>query len=139
MRFKLPILLVVDVVNPLVLSFAGNRVPQAFFTRKQVDRGNVYTRFRTTGAFDENGCQEIAGWYDEIESDGTVKRKPYAMKWRPIFRYELELMLESAGLQIASLEGGHSKEPFAANSGHMFVIATKNQAVEANGGRKNKK
>ncbi|WP_394824796.1 class I SAM-dependent methyltransferase [Pendulispora albinea] len=43
----------------------------------------------------------------------------------PIFRLEIELMLESAGLSLASIEGGHQREPYTARSPQMFVVATK--------------
>ncbi|MEA2600169.1 MAG: hypothetical protein QOF89_1161 [Acidobacteriota bacterium] len=64
--------------------------------------------------------QELFGWYDEIGADGLVRRAPYSARWRPIFRYELELMLERAGLEV---EGGHRHEPFTAWSQKMFVVA----------------
>jgi hypothetical protein len=47
----------------------------------------------------------------------------YSLVWRPIFRYELELLLERAGLEVVRLEGGHLKEPYEAKSPRMFVVA----------------
>lgn len=114
--------LVVDVVNPLVLPLAGDPIPKPFFTRRSESTGNEYTRFAALGPFDETQRQRLYGWYDEITS-GTVRRTMYAMHWRPVFRYELELMLRAAGLRVVSHEGGHRHEEFTARSPKMFVVA----------------
>jgi hypothetical protein len=47
------------------------------------------------------------------------------MHWRPIFRFEIELMLKQAGFEIISIEGGHLKEAYAALSPRMFIQARK--------------
>ena len=77
------------------------------------------------GPMDDEQRQSLLGWYDELDEQGRVVRSPYQMKWRPIFRYELELMLEAAGLRIVSLEGGHQKEPFKVESPRMFAVCAK--------------
>ncbi len=118
-------LLVLDIVNPLRLKIEGDPVPRPFFTRKNPNNGNTYTRFAMFGAFDENQRQRLHGWYDEIERDGTLKRRHYSLHWRPIFRFEIELMLKCAGFRIERLEGGHLKEAFTAQSPRMFIQARK--------------
>lgn len=117
--------LVLDVINPLVLSVAGDPKPKAFFTRRNPHTGNPYTRFAMTGPFDAAQRQELYGWYDELDAEGLVRRRPYSMRWRPIFRYELELMLRAAGLRVTALEGDHQGAPFSATSSHLFVQAVK--------------
>jgi hypothetical protein len=77
------------------------------------------------GPVDADQRQELHGWYDELADDGTVRRIPFSMHWRPIFRFELELMLETAGFDLISVEGGHSREPFVADSPHIFTRAVK--------------
>lgn len=116
-------LLALDLANPLRLNIHGDRVPKPFFTRRNPETGNVYTRFAMMSPFDAEHRQRLYGWYDEIGPDGRVRRTHYSMGWRPIFRYEAELMLERAGLRLESLEGGHRKEPYAAQSPQMFILA----------------
>src|SRR5262249_29210954 len=118
-------ILVLDVINPLGLSLQGEHEPKPFFTRRSDASGAVYTRFAMADAFDENQKQRLHGWYDEIDAAGTVKRKFYSLFWRPVFRFELELMLRQAGLTVVSVEGGHQKEPYTATSPRMFVRARK--------------
>jgi SAM-dependent methyltransferase len=118
-------ILVLDIVNPLRLLIQGDPVPKPFFTRRSPESGNRYTRFAMVDAFDEAHVQRLHGWYDEILSDGTVRRSTYAARWRPIHRFEIELMLAQAGFSIISLEGGHSKEPYTAATPRMFIQAKK--------------
>lgn len=117
--------LLIDVVNPLKLKIDGDPVPKPFFTRKDRNTGNTYTRFAMMGPFEADHKQQLYGWYDEITSEGFVKRRYYSLYWRPIFRFEIELMLREAGLALLQIEGGHRKEPYTAQSPRMFLIAGK--------------
>ncbi len=118
-------ILVLDVINPLSLNPQGEPLPAPFFTRRSATSGAVYTRFAMMGAFDENQRQRLHGWYDEVDAEGIVRRQFYSLYWRPVFRFELELMLKKAGFTIISLEGGHQKEPYTAQSPRMFIQARK--------------
>jgi SAM-dependent methyltransferase len=116
-------ILVLDLINPLVLKPDGEPVPLPFFTRRHPATGKRYTRFAALSPFDADHVQRLYGWYDEVDDDGTVRRRGYQTFWRPIYRFELDLMLAEAGLAVASLEGGHQKEPYTASSPRMFVCA----------------
>lgn len=117
--------LVCDIVNPLVLNINGDQTPKPFFTRRNPLNGNTYTRFAMTGPFDENHRQRLHGWYDEVGPLGDVRRQYYSVFWRPIFRFEIELMLREAGLELTRIEGGHAGEPYTARSPRMFIHAQK--------------
>lgn len=117
--------LVIDTVNPWRLPMDGDPVPKPFFTRRHPRTGMPYTRFAAMGARDAEGSQSLHGWYDQLDAEGRVTRRPYAVTWRPIARHELQLMLEAVGLEIVSLEGGHRHEPFTAQSPRLFVQAKK--------------
>jgi SAM-dependent methyltransferase len=115
--------LAIDVVNPLALPLDGDPNPKPFFTRRHPNRNRLYTRFAAMGPMGPDQRQRLYGWYDELDEQGRVLRTPYSMYWRPIFRSELELMLEACGLEVAGVEGGHRSEAFAARSPRMFVVA----------------
>lgn len=117
--------LLIDIVNPLKLKIEGNPVATPFFTRKDRNTGNTYTRFAMMGPFDADHKQQLYGWYDEITSEGLVKRRHYSVCWRPIFRFEIELMLREAGLEMLQIEGGQRKEAYTAQSPRMLLIAGK--------------
>ncbi len=118
-------MLALDLMNPFILNFGGDSIPKPFFTRKNPATGNVYTRFAAMGPMQTNQNQKLFGWYDEVEPDGTLKRQLYEMYWRPVFRYEIELMLNKAGFKIAEIFGGHQNEPFTPTSRKMFILAIK--------------
>jgi SAM-dependent methyltransferase len=113
----------IDLVNPRILPLGGDPVPKPFFTRRDEHTGAEYTRFAAVGAMEADQRQRLYGWYDEIGTDGLIRRTTYSLFWRPIFRYEAELMVEMAGLEIVSIEGGHQHEPFTASSPKMFIVA----------------
>ena len=83
-----------------------------------------------SSAFDAEHRQRLHGWYDETTEDGTIRRRPYSMHWRPIFRHELQLMLRQAGFKIETLEGGHRGEPYTETSPRMFVQARLSRTQE---------
>jgi len=115
--------LVVDVVNPLALPLKGDPVPVPFLSRFHEGRGRTYTRFAALGPLGADQRQKLFGWYDEIDESGIVRRTPYSMWWWPIFPAELELMLEAAGLEIESVEGGHRREAFTPRAPKIVIIA----------------
>ena len=118
-------LLALDIINPLGLKPEGDPVPRVFFTRKNVHTGNTYTRIAMRGALDADNKQELYGWYDEVQPSGQLNRRHYSAWWRPIFRHEIELMLELAGFEVAKMEGGHSGEAYTAASPRMLIQARK--------------
>jgi SAM-dependent methyltransferase len=124
-RLKQKGVLALDIWNPLVINLLTDEIPHSYFTRKRVDNGNVYTRFAGTGPMDVNQVQQVYGWYDEQVENGGVRRTSYHMEWRLIFRYEIELMLEKAGLKIQQVFGGNHDEPFETGSQKMFILACK--------------
>lgn len=117
--------LIVDIVNPLKLMPQGDPVSKPFFTRKNPHTGNRYTRFAMVDPFNDRHVQRLHGWYDEILPDGAIRRSVYATYWRPIYRFEIELMMQKAGFAVVAVEGGHLKEPYSAQSPRMFIQAKK--------------
>lgn len=120
-------LLVLDIRNPLAAmkTVTGDPAPRALYTRRNPHNGNAFTRFSVWDAMDENQRLRMHGWYDEVAADGVVRRMHYSMHVRPIFRFEIELMLEAAGFQLAGIEGGARKEPYTAQSEYMWIQARK--------------
>ena len=121
--------LVLDIVNPLAMDPGGQPYTKPFFTRRSAATGLRYTRFSMYSPFDENNRQRIYGWYDEEDADGRVKRSHYSMYWRPIFKTEIQLMLQTAGFRLDAMAGGHQHEPFTAQSPRMFITARRDADV----------
>ncbi len=122
-------ILLLDIVNPFIQNFKGDNTPKAIFTRKNTTNGNTYTRFSLTSPINAEQVQVLSGWYDEILPNGNVKRSPYSMKWRLIFRYELEMMLNKAGFDVLSITSGYNDTPLVPYSLNMFVKAKKRSSI----------
>jgi hypothetical protein len=120
--------LIIDIVNPFALKLKGDPVPKPFFTRRHPETGNSYTRFAMAGPLDEQQRQRLHGWYDEVDGNGMLRRQPYSMFWRPIFRFEIELMLRQAGFEIEKIEGDHQCRPYRVGCSRMFIQARRNDA-----------
>lgn len=118
-------LLVIDISNPWVMNARGDAGPYPDLYRINQETGRPYMRFSMRSAFDTDQRQRLNGWYDEMLYDGTVQRKPYEFYWRPVYLFELQLMLECAGFVIQSVEGGQQKETFGPFSNRIFVIAAR--------------
>jgi len=113
-----------DVMNPLVLPL-GETTAETPEIRRDPRTGHLYRKFARTARIDEGQCQRLFGWYEESVDGGRVRRYPYAFVWRPVFRFELTLMLERAGFIVESLAGGFRGEAFAVDSPKMVVTARK--------------
>lgn len=116
-------LLALDVANPLVLPLAASTMPEASYTRFNRRTGNPYTKFAMVGMLDDRQVQQVHGWYDEVVPGGAVRRTHYGFEWRPLFRYELELMLRLTGFGIERIDGDFQGSPFEAASGKIVILA----------------
>jgi SAM-dependent methyltransferase len=118
-------LLALDIWNPLNMNITGDDLPAPFFTRRNPFNGNRYTRFAGTGPMDIRQVQRVYGWYEETLRDGSIERKSYELQWRPIFRYEIQLMLEKAGFSLRRISGDNNNNPLTQHSLKMFIEAVR--------------
>ena len=63
--------------------------------------------------------------YDVLGADGTVKRAVREFTLRYSYRYELERLLEQAGLALETVYGGYDFEPYTGREDAMLVVATR--------------
>ncbi len=61
--------------------------------------------------------------YEVIDGEGRVTKRIVEWPYRYTFRFEMELLLESAGFQIEALYGGYRREPFTSESPLMLFLA----------------
>ena len=115
--------LALDVMNPLTLTLDAEAKPSPSEPRRNPRTGNRYIRNTMTSRLDERQCQRIHGWYDELLPDGQIAVTEYGFTWRMIFRYELELMLESAGFSVERLAGDFENAPWTVDSRRTVVTA----------------
>jgi len=118
-------LLILDVANgngrgaeptdELVLQYDGfdpeNGLPLSKWTARSTDHGEQvdhYTYF-----------------YDQIGEDGLVRRLTVRLDLRYFGRYELELLLQQAGLIPETFYGSYDLAPYAAGSERLIAVAAR--------------
>jgi len=61
--------------------------------------------------------------YDRVAPDGSVSRRSLAFGLRLFYRYELELLLVSAGLRPEAVLGDYDHSPYRGDSPRLLVLA----------------
>lgn len=67
----------------------------------------------------------IRSVYDVIEPDGTSVKRVVEWPFRYTYRFEAELLLEGAGLEVAHVYGDYDRSPFGSDSGNLLMVARK--------------
>ena len=72
-------------------------------------------------------AQQIAveHMYDSVGSDDSVKRRQSGYDLRFFFRFELELLLRGAGLNVQSVYSDYDRSEYTMNGERMLIIASR--------------
>jgi SAM-dependent methyltransferase len=65
----------------------------------------------------------IRSAYEVVARDGSLTKRFVEWPYRYIFRFEAELLLERAGLEVEAIYGGYRREPFGSDSRTMLLVA----------------
>jgi ubiquinone/menaquinone biosynthesis C-methylase UbiE len=68
--------------------------------------------------------RRIRSTYDLVDADGRVTRRIVEWPFRFTYRFEAELLLESAGFDVQAVKGGYDGEKFTSTSQRMVIIAS---------------
>lgn len=115
--------LALDVMNPLHLSPRAESRHQPSWPRLNPETGNTYIRHTAQTAIDERQVQRYYGWYEELDEDGRTVATEYSFRWRFIYRYELEFLLELCGFRVETVYGGFDESPWTPESTRIVVTA----------------
>lgn len=121
-------LFIVDVSNPLTLADRGGcgEVRQRF--RVATDEGWL-TGF--SAAWDDEVQQvlRIQLTYDQTTGAGLSRHAYAQLVLRYTYRFELELLLRSAGLDVRHEYGSYDLEPYTSSSPNLIVLAVPRESV----------
>lgn len=115
--------LALDIMNPLTLPLDAETKPHPSQPRRNPRTGNRYVKSALVSRFDDRQCQRLHGWYDELLPDGKIEVTEYGFTWRMIFRYELELMIDAAHLDIETVRGDFEGTSWTVDSQRIVVTA----------------
>ncbi len=100
----------------------GARPLQAEWTRRNAD-GQWVTKLATLRARPAAQAQDVTYIYDEQGGDGQVRRTVARFTLRHVFRFELEGLLEAAGLQLLQTFGSYDLDPAEAGDRLIALAA----------------
>ena len=92
------------------------------WTRTDADTGEMIslTRSMTASAARQTTTETLI--FDRIGGDGTVRRRTVDVTLRAFGRFEVELLLERAGLRLTGVYGGPDLSPFDDASDTMVLV-----------------
>ena len=116
--------LVVDVFHPdpqALLESDGRLVSEGAVLDPET--GHTIHRFYTRRMDLATQTQNITFIMDEVDSTGTVSRTLFPFQMRFVYRYEMELLLRTAGFSLEAVYGSYDLEPFEGSSEKMIFVA----------------
>jgi len=87
------------------------------------ESGRPITKFVLRRARPADQLDELMFFYDEQDEQGYLRRSMVELRLRWFTRFELELLLQSAGWQVDELYGNYDLEPFGPTSDRLLVVA----------------
>jgi len=123
-------LLLLDVLHPTPEQLRALEQPLAWDGSWQLPDGSRLDRFasRSVQATDQRITTTL--FYDRIDpSTGTVERRVATYTLRYVHRFELELLLERAGVAVEGIDGSDELDPLTDDSPSMLVVAERRADV----------
>jgi SAM-dependent methyltransferase len=92
-------------------------------TAPDPETGRLITKFALRRPKLAEQLDELMFFYDEQDERGYLQRTTVELRLRWFTRFELELLLEKTGWEVAELYGGYDFEPFGPASERLLVVA----------------
>ena len=92
-------------------------------TMPDPETGRPITKFVLRRPRPAEQIDELMFFYDEQDERAFLRRSMIELKLRWFTRFELELLLETAGWQADEVYGGYDLEEFGPNSERLIVVA----------------
>lgn len=87
------------------------------------ETGRPITKFVLRRPRPSEQLDELMFFYDEQDERGFLRRSMVELKLRWFTRFELELLLETAGWRVDEVYGNYDLEPFGPGSDRLIVVA----------------
>jgi SAM-dependent methyltransferase len=88
------------------------------------ETGRPITKFILRHPRPSEQVDELMFFYDEQDERGYLRRTMVELKLRWFTRFELELLLETAGWHVDEVYGNYNVEPFGPDSDRLIVVAS---------------
>ncbi len=117
-------LLLIDVFNPDMGQLAamdGRLEWEQTWTNSST--GERVMKFLTRVVEPAAQVMSVNHIYEEIATDGTLRRTMATFNLRYIWRFEAELLLDKAGFNLEAVYGDWDMSPYASDSERMIIVA----------------
>lgn len=114
--------LIVDLSNPLTMADRGANgvVRQRFSTRTAT---SLVTGLSAVWDDSAEQMMTIALTYEDVDSEGILRRRSVDLLLRYMYRYEVELLLMHSGFHVLELFGDYDEQPYTPESPNLIVLA----------------
>jgi SAM-dependent methyltransferase len=115
--------LVIDVYNPdlpTLLEADGRLVSEGIVVDPETGHTIQLINLRRLDMASQT--QHITFFLDEVTADGSVRRTTFPFRMRFVFRFEMELLLRTAGYSLEAVYGSCDLEPFENGSEKMIFV-----------------
>jgi SAM-dependent methyltransferase len=92
-------------------------------TMPDLETGLPITKFVIRRPKPSEQLDELMFFYDEQDERGYLRRSMVELRLRWFTRFELELLLESAGWRLDEVYGSYDLEPFGPASDRILIVA----------------
>ncbi|MCX2727337.1 class I SAM-dependent methyltransferase [Thermomicrobium sp. 4228-Ro] len=117
-------LLVLDVLHPTPEQLRALEQPLAWDGSWQLPDGSRLDRFASRSVQPAEQTITTTLFYDRTDGKtGAVERRVATYTLRYVHRFELELLLETAGFDIEAVYGSYDLEPLSDESPSLLVVA----------------
>jgi len=102
---------------------SGARPLYLIWTREDAERGVTVSKYRSAEADPARQLQRVTHIYEEWGPQGSIRRRMVAFQLRYVHRYEMELLLQQAGLRVRDLYGSYDLSPYDHHATRMIFVA----------------
>src|SRR5207253_1413541 len=96
---------------------------QLEWVRSDPARGDLIAKSSSTVVSPSRQLVTQTQIFDRTLPDGTIRRRTLEVSLRLTGRFELQALLQAAGLRLTALYGDHNLSPFDDDSDTMIVVA----------------
>lgn len=117
-------LLIVDIFNPdlaLLLEGGGRLMLERLLVDPAIP--TVVTKMVSAWVDRVSQVNHVTYLYDEIQSDGLLKRTVASISQRYLYRYEMEMLLQRNGFEVENIYGSYDLDAFGPESLKMIYVA----------------
>ena len=93
------------------------------WTRRDPARDVLVSKFRACQADPARQVQHVTHIYEEWGPQGSLRRRLVAFELRYVYRHEMELLFDQAGLRTRDLYGAYDLSPYDLHAPRMIFVA----------------